>query len=233
MKDGFYGFSWTTLFFGCFPALFRKDFLTFIAGFFVLAGVALITAGIGAIFAFFIWAFIYNTYYTKRLLENGYEFDGFPHENEQAAKALGVVLPTTSQPNPERSSPEIASFAKDQVSIAKDQRSLDNGAYKIYLVKKYKIEFNDILKQYIFNNELFNTVDLALEAAHKEEESFDVNNVELESYTWSISEAKEHLESLGFEVTIENNNYKVRNRTLTRFFWNDEELIAFVKIIKK
>ena len=35
-KDGFYGYSWTTLFFGPFVPLFRADFLTFLGYFIVV-----------------------------------------------------------------------------------------------------------------------------------------------------------------------------------------------------
>ena len=89
-KDGFYGFSWTTLFFGGFPALFRGDFLTFIGLFAILIIIALITAGIGAFIVSIVWAFMYNKYYTKKLIEKGYRFNGSDEQNTAAANALGV-----------------------------------------------------------------------------------------------------------------------------------------------
>lgn len=96
VKDGFYGFSWTTLFFGFFPALFRSDFITFIGGFVVSVIVALVTFGIGAFFINLIWAFMYNKYYTRKLLERGYVFSGSDGDNAIAASALGVIAPSVA-----------------------------------------------------------------------------------------------------------------------------------------
>jgi hypothetical protein len=93
VKDGFYGFSWTTLFFGFFPALFRGDFITFIGGFVITLIIALLTWGIGAFFVGFVWAFMYNKYYTRRLLERGYVFAANEADNTMAASALGIILP--------------------------------------------------------------------------------------------------------------------------------------------
>ncbi|SDH44159.1 MULTISPECIES: hypothetical protein [unclassified Duganella] len=92
VKDGFYGFSWTTFFFGFFPALFRGDFITFIGGFVISMIIAVVTMGIGAFFIGLIWAFMYNKYYTRRLLERGYVLAGSEGDNALAAAALGIVL---------------------------------------------------------------------------------------------------------------------------------------------
>ncbi len=93
MKDGFYGYSWTTLFFGFIPALFRGDFMTFIGGFLIYAIFGFFTLGLGAFFLGFIWAFMYNKHYTRKLLERGYVLAGSDSENAQAAAELGIALP--------------------------------------------------------------------------------------------------------------------------------------------
>lgn len=91
LKRGFYGFSWTTLFFGMFPALFRGDFITFIGGFVVLALLGALTMGIGSIIAMIVWAFMYNKYYTRKLLENGYEFADDTGPSAEVKQALGIA----------------------------------------------------------------------------------------------------------------------------------------------
>lgn len=90
VKQGYYGFSWTTLFFGFFPALFRGDFITFIGGFTISVIIGLMTLGIGFLFIGLIWAFMYNKYYTRKLIEKGYEFADGAGSNALAAAALGV-----------------------------------------------------------------------------------------------------------------------------------------------
>ena len=90
VKNGYYGFSWTSFFFGGFPALFRGD---------VSYGLGMIIAGIlvGA-FSFgslwfvlsLVWAFVYNKNYTHRLLQAGYEFDDLPERVAEAKRALGI-----------------------------------------------------------------------------------------------------------------------------------------------
>lgn len=58
------GFSWTTFFFGFFPALFRMDWLNFL----IMVGAAFLTCGLSWI----VFPFIYNTMYIKKLLRDGY-----------------------------------------------------------------------------------------------------------------------------------------------------------------
>ncbi len=89
-KQGYIGFSWTSLFFGGFPALFRGDVgiglgmlvVGFIAGF---VGVVL-----GWFIVGIIWAFIYNGIYTKKLIESGYKLADTPDRNAMAKSVLGL-----------------------------------------------------------------------------------------------------------------------------------------------
>ena len=84
-KKGFYGFSWTTFLFGPFPAMFRGDWLVAIGLF------------VGAIFLFWIpsiiAAFVYNKYYTTRLIERGYVLSDNDDNNKAAMTALGIIGP--------------------------------------------------------------------------------------------------------------------------------------------
>jgi len=89
-KTGYIGFSWTTLLFGFFPALFRGDYITFIGGFVITFIIALVTLGFGAFLIHIIWAFMYNKYFTSRLCERGYVFDDLALLNETAAQAMGI-----------------------------------------------------------------------------------------------------------------------------------------------
>lgn len=58
------GFSWTVMFFGAFPALFRKHW----SGFMLLAFIGLITLG----FAYLLFMFTYNKMYIHHLIGEGY-----------------------------------------------------------------------------------------------------------------------------------------------------------------
>lgn len=58
------GFSWTTLFFGPLPALFRGDFKWFFVQ---------LLLDVLFIIPLFIFPFLYNRLYLKKLLEGGYK----------------------------------------------------------------------------------------------------------------------------------------------------------------
>lgn len=64
MKEAPVGFSWTVLFFGFFPALFRGHW----GGFAILLLVGLITSGLSNL----VFMFIYNKMYIKYLVSEGY-----------------------------------------------------------------------------------------------------------------------------------------------------------------
>ena len=64
--------------------------MTFIGGFVIAVIIALATAGVGVFVISIIWAFMYNKYYTRKLIEKGYALDDSPEINRQAAEALGI-----------------------------------------------------------------------------------------------------------------------------------------------
>ena len=94
IKNGYFGFSWTTFFFGFFPPLFRGDYLTFVGLFVVLGILTLLTwftFGLATWVAMFVWAFLYNKYYTRKLLERGYMFADTDAIVTQAKISVGVA----------------------------------------------------------------------------------------------------------------------------------------------
>jgi hypothetical protein len=68
-KEIKFGFCWTTLFFGFFPALYRGDWKWA----FNMFVTALFTFGI----SWFVFPFIYNKLYIQDLLFNGYDTDDY------------------------------------------------------------------------------------------------------------------------------------------------------------
>ena len=82
-KDVKVGFSWTTFFFGFFPALFRGDLKWAIIMLIISGTVGVFTLGLGAWIPGIIFSFVYNKIYIKELLEKGYA-----PENELAHQAL-------------------------------------------------------------------------------------------------------------------------------------------------
>ena len=65
MKQAPVGFSWTTLFFGFFPALIRGDWKWCI----IQLILAMLTFGL----SWFVFIFIYNKLYVKELISSGYK----------------------------------------------------------------------------------------------------------------------------------------------------------------
>lgn len=88
IKKGFYGFSWTTLFFGGFPAFFRGDL---VEGILIIIASCL-TGGLAQI----IWAFVYNKRYTLKLVSQGFKFAGDPSAIALAKAKLGIAAANTS-----------------------------------------------------------------------------------------------------------------------------------------
>jgi hypothetical protein len=82
VKRGFIGFSWTTLFFGGLPALFRGDWIMGL----ILVLLSILTLGVAGLIA----AFMYNKHYTSKLVESGYVFADSEALNTIARAKIGV-----------------------------------------------------------------------------------------------------------------------------------------------
>lgn len=82
IKKGFFGFSWTTLFFGGLPAICRGDLVVGI----LITIASFFTGWIVAI----IWAFVYNKRYTLGLIQQGYQFIDNNETTRLAKNKLGI-----------------------------------------------------------------------------------------------------------------------------------------------
>ena len=91
IKNGFFGFSWTSFFFGGIPALIRGD-LAYGIGILVAGLVlGLFSFGLLSIVVNIVWAFVYNKNYTHRLIESGFEFSDDATRVAAARVALGMT----------------------------------------------------------------------------------------------------------------------------------------------
>jgi len=83
MKSGYYGFSWTFLFFGWFVPIFRGELLIGLLHFVI----TVLTFGLWQV----IIAFLYNKQYMTRMLEKGYVLNDTEEVNEAARLKLGIA----------------------------------------------------------------------------------------------------------------------------------------------
>jgi hypothetical protein len=83
------GFSWTTFFFGFFPALIRGDLKWAMIMFILSIAVGMFTLGFGAWIPGLIFSFVYNKIYIKELLEKGYApLDG---SDDTMLRSKGII----------------------------------------------------------------------------------------------------------------------------------------------
>lgn len=81
------GFAWTVLFFGFFPALFRKDWKW--------ALIIFLLAGMTCYLSTIVFAFLYNRLYIRDLIADGYFARSITDGTiEQAAAKLEISIPT-------------------------------------------------------------------------------------------------------------------------------------------
>ncbi|ACB59756.1 MULTISPECIES: hypothetical protein [Exiguobacterium] len=82
------GFSWTTFFFGFFPAFFRGDIKWGLIQLIVGIVTTLLTAGFGGWIVNIVFSFLYNKIYINDLIEKGYR--PIDHSFQQALKQRGI-----------------------------------------------------------------------------------------------------------------------------------------------
>lgn len=86
VKEAPVGFSWTVLFFGFFPPLFRGDWKWAI----IMFVLALLTAGLSGL----VFMFIYNKLYIKDLVGSGFKVKSVGMGTlDQVSQKIGMHLP--------------------------------------------------------------------------------------------------------------------------------------------
>ena len=84
VKDAPVGFSWTTFFFGFFPALIRGDWLWAV----IIFAATFVTFGLAGL----VFAFIYNRLYIQNLLKNGFEVQNYSGDKSLIERKAQIQL---------------------------------------------------------------------------------------------------------------------------------------------
>lgn len=126
-KEGYFGFSWTYLFFGWIVPIFRSEL-----------GIAALHL-IFTIFTIGIWqlifSFLYNKQYTQRRLQEGFILRDNEYVEQKARMALGIIAPAMNTPQqtiPSLSTPPVHSETIHQ-SIVSPEISTDSKKNKILI----------------------------------------------------------------------------------------------------
>lgn len=85
-----------------------------------------------------------------------------------------------------------------------------------------------MLNKYIYKEALYDSVELALSAAHNDELAEDEKHRE-NNKNWSLDEAIQNLVAKGFELKTEGSKHQAKNGTSTLYFGSNKELIDYVK----
>ena len=90
IKEAPVGFSWTILFFGCLPALFRGDWKWTVI-IFILQVITFYLSGL-------VFMFIYNKLYIKYLIGSGFKAKSIASgDMDYAQSKLGIILPRLNE----------------------------------------------------------------------------------------------------------------------------------------
>ncbi len=92
-----------------------------------------------------VWSFNFNAYHIRKLIERGYVLADTAEINRQAAMTVDM---SPAEMGARFMSPDLTT-----------------DAYRLFLVKKYKIEKNDALGKMVVGERLFDTIDEALKYA--------------------------------------------------------------------
>lgn len=99
MDKAYAGFSWTGLFWGYWPLAFRNEWKYFLIFLVIHFTVAFFTFGIGALVLQIIWAFLFNKWHMKRLIEKGYVIDDSQSQEviNLAKSSVGMTATVSEQ----------------------------------------------------------------------------------------------------------------------------------------
>jgi uncharacterized protein YecT (DUF1311 family) len=126
-KEGYFGFSWTYLFFGWIVPIFRSELG--VAALHLLF--TLCTFGIWQL----IFPFLYNKQYTQRRLQEGFILRDNEYVEQKARMALSIIAPAMNTPQqtiPSLSTPSVHSETINQ-SIVSPEISIDSKKNKILI----------------------------------------------------------------------------------------------------
>ncbi|MDE2738672.1 MAG: hypothetical protein OXH47_04025 [Paracoccaceae bacterium] len=89
LREAPVGFSWTVLFFGFIPPLFRKDWL----GAVIILVIAFFTFGLSNL----VFGFIYNKMYLKGLIKDGFKVKSTDRDIEFISRTVSMELPMLNE----------------------------------------------------------------------------------------------------------------------------------------